>query len=95
LGSLANSSGSWTLVAFGLALLLATGVRNAAVIGSLALLALLVGYVLGAEARGYASGTGLIAFWGAAALLAGPLVGIGAYWSRTEKAYGLRSESAR
>jgi hypothetical protein len=83
LGSLANSSGSWALVAFGLALLLATGVRNAAVIGSLALLALLVGYVLGAEARGYASGTGLIAFWGAAALLAGPLVGIGAFWVKS------------
>lgn len=82
LGSLANSSGSWALVAFGLALLLATGVRNAAVIGSLALLALLVGYVLAAEARGYASGSALIAFWGAAALLAGPLVGVGAYWAK-------------
>ncbi len=80
LGSLANSAGSWSLVAFLLAWLLATSERSAALIGSLALLALLVGYVLGANARGYPSGTSLIAFWSAAALLAGPLVGIGGYW---------------
>jgi hypothetical protein len=88
LGSLANSSGPWALVAFGLALLLATEMRGAAMIGSLALLALLVGYVLGSDARGYSSGTALVAFWGAAALLAGPLVGIGGYWARSGE--GLR-----
>lgn len=83
LGSLANSSGSWSLLAFGLALFLATGVRTAALIGLLALLALLAGYVFGASVRGYSSGVTLIAFWGAAALLAGPLIGIGAHWVRS------------
>lgn len=41
LGSLANSSASWALAAFGLALFLASGVRTAALIGTLALFALL------------------------------------------------------
>ena len=54
-GSLANSSGSWALAAFLLALL-ATGPRVAAACGALALLALLAGYVLGAGLRGYPSG---------------------------------------
>lgn len=83
LRSLANSAGSWALVAFLLALLLASGVRSGALIGSLALLALLAGYVLGAEVQGYTSGTGLIFFWGAAALLAGPLVGTCGFWVKS------------
>lgn len=86
LGSLANSSGSWLLVAFGLSLR-ATGVRCAALTGALALLGLLVGYVLGIDARGYASGTDLIAFWGAAALVVGPLIGIGASWVKNGQGF--------
>ena len=88
LGSLANSAGSWALVAFLLAHLMAVGARSAAWIGSLALLALLVGYVFGANIRGYASGSSLIIFWGAAALLAGPLVGVCGFWARSGR--GLR-----
>ena len=51
LGPLANSSGSWALLAFFLALL-GTNQRMAAMLGSLTLVALLGGYVLGAEVRG-------------------------------------------
>jgi hypothetical protein len=43
---------------------------------------LLVGYVLGEHARGHTAGAALILFWGAAALLAGPVVGIAGYWLR-------------
>ncbi len=77
--SLANSSGSWALVAFGLALL-STNVRNAALIGCLSLLGLLAGYKLGAEVRGFATGTSLVAFWGAAAFVVGPVLGVCAHW---------------
>lgn len=87
LNSLANSSGSWALVAFGLALL-STKARNAAVIGCLALLGLLAGYKLGAEVRGFATGTALIAFWGLAAFVVGPLLGIFAHWVR--RGHGVR-----
>ena len=87
LSSLANSSGSWALVAFGLALL-GTNARNAALIGSLSLLGLLAGYKLGAEVRGFATGTSLIAFWGAAAFVAGPVLGVCAHW--VKRGQGLR-----
>jgi hypothetical protein len=79
LASLANSSGSWSLIAFLLALL-ATGPRIAAAGGAVALAALLGGYVLGTGIRGYASGSGLIIFWGLAAILVGPFLGLGAWW---------------
>jgi hypothetical protein len=80
--SLANSSGSWALVAFLLALL-APGAFSAAACGVVALAALLAGYVVGAGIRGYASGTGLIVFWGLAAVLVGPFLGLGARWVRS------------
>ena len=79
--SLANSAGSWSLIAFLLALL-ATGPRVAAACGALSLLSLLAGYVLGAGVRGYASGSALIVFWGLAGVLVGPFLGLGAYWVR-------------
>ncbi len=82
LGSLANSSGTWALIAFALALA-AAGPRIAALFGCVALLALLAGYVLGASVRGFASGTSLVVFWGGAALVVGPVLGIGAHWVRT------------
>lgn len=83
LGSLANSSGVWALVAFALALL-ATGPRTAAIHGCVALLALLVGYVLGTNARGFASGTALVVFWGAAAIVVGPALGLAAHWVKSK-----------
>jgi hypothetical protein len=84
LGSLANSSGSWALVACALSLM-ATTSWLAAAYGVASLLALLAGYVLGAEVQGFASSTGLVVFWGIAALLAGPLLGVSAHWVRTNR----------
>ena len=80
-GSLANSSGSWALFAFVLAWLAATPAAAAA-FGSLSLLGLLAGYIVGASMLEYPSSTQLIIFWGIAALLVGPPLGLGAYWVR-------------
>ncbi len=78
LGSLANSSGSWCTVAFVLALR-ARRPRVAATSGTVALLALLAGYVLAAAGRGDPSSRSLLLFWGIAALLAGPALGLAAH----------------
>lgn len=77
--SLTNSSGSWSLIAFLLALL-ARRPQTAAACGALALIGLLAGYVLGAEVRGFPSSGSLLAFWGLAAVTAGPLLGLAAHW---------------
>jgi hypothetical protein len=84
MGSLANSTGSWALVAFALSLMATSG-WLAAVFGSASLLALLAGYLLGAEMQGYPSSTTTVLFWGAAALLAGPLLGLSAFWIKTRR----------
>ncbi len=86
LGSLANSVGSWALLAFLLALL-GTTPRAAASLGFVALAMLLAGYVLGASVRGDPSSSSLIAFWGLASLVAGPVLGLSAYWVRTDRGY--------
>lgn len=82
IGSLANSAGSWCLVAFGLALL-APSARSAAASAALTLAALEVGYVLGNGLRGYPSATATVAFWSVAAILVGPPLGLGAHWVRS------------
>lgn len=82
IASLANSSGSWAMVAFALALL-ATTPLVAAAYGCTALVTLLAGYVVGADVRGYSSSPELMLFWGLAAVLAGPLLGLSAYWVRS------------
>lgn len=81
-GSLANSTGSWCLIAFLLAFL-ASRRRVAIVCGALALITLLAGYVLGASVRGDPSSRGLLVFWGLAAVLVGPLLGLGANWVKS------------
>ncbi len=86
MGSLANSSGSWALVAFLLALL-ASNRSSATVFGFLALVTLLGGYVIGGEARDIASSRALIAFWGLAAVIVGPTLGLCAHWIETERGY--------
>ena len=85
-GSLANSVGSWALLAFLLAFLGATP-RAAAFLGFLALVTLIAGYVLGASVRGDPSSSSLIAFWGLASLVAGPVLGLSAFWVRTDHGY--------
>jgi hypothetical protein len=82
LGSLANSSGSWVLIAF-LVALLANRPVLAAVSGGLALFMLLAGYVIAANLRGHESSTQLLVFWGTAAVLVGPFVGLAAQWARS------------
>lgn len=84
MGSLANSAGSWALVACALSLL-ATSDRLAAVFGCISLLGLLAGYVLGAQMLGYPSSHTTTLFWGVAALLAGPPLGLGAWWVKTRR----------
>lgn len=79
--SLANSSGAWALIAFGLCLL-ARRLAIAVACGVVALLALLLGYVLGAQSQGFASSRSLLIFWGLAAVFAGPLIGVCAHWTR-------------
>jgi hypothetical protein len=54
----------------------------AMVCGALALVALLAGYVLGAGIRGFPSATALMVFWGLAAVLVGPPLGLSAHWVR-------------
>jgi hypothetical protein len=52
----------------------------AAVFGATSLLALLAGYVVGSEVRGYASSTAMVVFWAVAAIVAGPLLGVSSHW---------------
>jgi hypothetical protein len=85
LGSLANSAGSWSLVAFIAALLIATSAPEAAVFGSLSLLGLLAGYVVGAQMRDVSSSTTTVGFWIAAAVVGGPVLGLSAYWIRVRR----------
>jgi Family of unknown function (DUF6518) len=86
MGSLANSSGSWALVALLLALL-ANDRIAAAMFGFLALISLLGGYVVGSEVRDIASSSGLIAFWGLAAVIVGPILGLCAHSIETDHGY--------
>lgn len=79
--SLANSVGSWSLIAFVLALLAPTA-RSAALTGALVLAALLAGYVVTDALRAHPSGSALIVFWGLAAVIGGPLLGVAAHWTR-------------
>jgi hypothetical protein len=85
-GSLANSVGSWALLAFLLAFL-GTTPRAAALFGLVALVMLIAGYVLGASVRGDPSSSSLMAFWGLASLVAGPVLGLAAYWVRTDRGH--------
>jgi hypothetical protein len=40
------------------------------------------GYVIGEDAKSVTSGSTLVAFWGLAAFVVGPVIGIAAYWVR-------------
>ena len=78
---LGNSSGSWCLCAFALALL-ARDTRTAALVGFASLVAMLAGYALATALRGYPVGTSMFVRWGVAAVVAGPALGVGAAWLR-------------
>lgn len=82
LRSLANSVAPWALVAFLLALLAPTPALAAAS-GTVSLGALLAGYAVGTVALHDASSAQpVLVVWGAAAVLAGPLLGLAASWTR-------------
>jgi Family of unknown function (DUF6518) len=79
--SLANSSGPWVLSAFLLSLL-ARRTTDAALAGFASLALLLSGYIVSDWAHGYPSSHALIAFWGLAAVLVGPALGLAGYGVR-------------
>ncbi|MFC3996968.1 DUF6518 family protein [Nocardiopsis sediminis] len=86
LNSLANSSGSWSLIAF----LVATACprpRVAAAMGVLALLAMVAGYDIASGLRGYATSLGASAFWLVAAVAVGPFLGLGGSAVRTRSQF--------
>jgi Family of unknown function (DUF6518) len=80
--SLANSAGTWSLVAFVVARR-APRVVIGALVAAVTLALCEVGYVLATEVRGGSSATSTVAFWIAAAILAGPPLGVAATWSRS------------
>jgi Family of unknown function (DUF6518) len=81
LSPLSNSSGSWCLCAFALALF-ERDPRRAALVGFASLVAMVAGYALATEFRGYPVGTSMFVRWGVAAVIAGPALGVGAAWLR-------------
>lgn len=81
LAPLSNSSGSWCLCAFGLALV-ERDPRPAALVGFASLAAMLAGYALATELRGYPVGASMFVRWGVAAVIVGPALGVGAAWLR-------------
>lgn len=79
--SVANSAGSWALVAFLFGLLAFTA-WVAAVCGTGALLALLAGYLIASTVRDFGVSSTMVVFWSIAGLTVGPFLGLGAYWLR-------------
>lgn len=82
--SLANSAGSWALLAFLLALS-ASSAWIAAVCGAQALLALVAGYFIASLLRDFAVSRAVVVFWTGAAVVVGPALGIGAFLLRRER----------
>ena len=77
----ANSAGTWVLSAFALCLVNRMPARGL-VLGALALFAMVIGYALVSELRGFTAGARLVLFWGAASVVVGPFVGTSAAWVR-------------
>lgn len=81
LHALANSAGSWSAAAFLLALP-NREVRLGALLGAVALGAMLAGYELATIARGFGVSRSVLVFWALAAVVVGPVLGVGAAWVR-------------
>ena len=79
---LANSAGSWCLVAWLLARRASSPARGAAY-AVVALLALVAGYYAAADLRGFGVASTSVGVWVVAAALVGPPLGAGAVRSRT------------
>ena len=59
--------------------------RRGALTGAVTLAMCELGYVLATEVRGGSNATSTVAFWIAAAILAGPPLGVAALWSRASR----------
>jgi hypothetical protein len=82
--SLANSAGTWSLIAF-LVARRSSNIVVGALAGAVTLAMCELGYALATEIRGGSSATSTVLFWIAAALLAGPTLGVAATWSRQSR----------
>ena len=79
--SLANSAGTWSLVAFVVARR-SPSAAVGAIVAAVTLAMCELGYVLANEVRGGSNATSTVVFWIAAAVLAGPPLGVAASWSQ-------------
>jgi hypothetical protein len=82
LNALVNSASAWLVAPLLIGRTMRTA-RGAAGAGLAVALAQLVGYYVVARVRGYSGGGSIVAFWGACALVGGPLFGAGGYLWRT------------
>ncbi|WP_435113038.1 DUF6518 family protein [Nocardiopsis synnemataformans] len=76
LASMANSSASWSLIAF-LVGMLSPRPWVSAIAGALSLAAMVLGYDIASVLRGFATLSGATVFWLTAAVLVGPVLGWG------------------
>lgn len=81
----ANSAGTWSLAAFALTWWFARSALSSMLSGAASLAALLAGYVVTDELRGFPAGLALMLFWGVAAVVVGPVLGLGAWWLRSRR----------
>jgi hypothetical protein len=81
LAPLCNSAAPWVLVAFGVALT-ARGQRESVVLATVTLIALVVGFYVAQDLRGWAVSRHQLAFWSVSGLVVGPIVGLAAGWLR-------------
>ena len=81
LSPLANSAGSWVLLAYTICLVNRQAGRGA-VLGFEALAAMLGGYVITSALRGFPWAWSTVIFWLVAAAVVGPVIGVGSAWAR-------------
>jgi hypothetical protein len=82
LNAFVNSASAWLIAPFIVGAVMPTR-RTAAAAGLATALAQLLGYYACAHLRGYPSGGSIVAFWGACALIGGPLFGAGGHLWRS------------
>lgn len=82
--SIANSSGSWTLITFAAVYLSRTHGLAAAVLGAIAFVLMNEAYGIVSTWRGYPYIGGITNIWNVIGVIIGPIVGIAASWLRTE-----------
>ncbi|WP_108249045.1 DUF6518 family protein [Planctomonas deserti] len=86
LAPLANSSGSWTVIAFAAVYLSRTRPVVAAVLGAACFVLMNELYGVVSTLRGYPYTAGFPDFWNLVAIVVGPVVGLAAAWLRSGRA---------